>query len=297
MEIELAKQVEEGKAAASRLAEFGWESEDERVVMAEKISTGRKAEGRLVLSNLRLVASIANKTRRRFANFSNMSLTFEDLLQEGDIGLMYAIERFDWRKGYRFSTYASYWIRQMIRVSILNTGSMIRIPLSRRDQIMRLKRAETMFEMEQGKKPTVEQLSKIVGMNKDVGRSVYDLSKQDFLPLELDRNLNKNGIEGDTILTRISDTGAPQLQKLEREETLAELFREMRDRLSPEELEAVEMRYGIGGKEQASYKKIAEALDFPSENVAQNRVYGAIQKLKRWTRTKRKDAIGGDFFE
>merc|ERR1719440_347098 len=145
LEIQFAKQVEDGREAARRLADFGWESEEDRAVMAKKISDGRQAEGRLVLSNLRLVTSIARKVMRRFANFYQTSLTLEDLLQEGAIGLMYAIERFDWRKGYRFSTYSSYWIRQMMRVAIMNTGGMIRIPLSRRHQIMTLKRAEALF--------------------------------------------------------------------------------------------------------------------------------------------------------
>merc|ERR1719460_3598715 len=118
--------------------------------MARRISEGRRAEGRLVLSNLRLVASVARKVERRFANFNKLSLTFEDLLQEGDIGLIDAIERYDWRKGYRFSTYATYWIRQQMRVAILNLGPMIRLPISRRDQIMRLKRVETQYLLRNG---------------------------------------------------------------------------------------------------------------------------------------------------
>merc|ERR1719460_833480 len=110
--------------------------------MARRISEGRRAEGRLVLSNLRLVASVARKVERRFANFNKLSLTFEDLLQEGDIGLVYAIERYDWRKGYRFSTYATYWIRQQ----------------------MRIKRSETQYRLQNGSQPTLQELSKSTGL-------------------------------------------------------------------------------------------------------------------------------------
>lgn len=295
LEIQLAKQVEEGREAARRLADFGWESEEDRAVMAKKISDGRQAEGRLVLSNLRLVTSIARKVMRRFANFYQTSLTLEDLLQEGDIGLMYAIERFDWRKGYRFSTYSSYWIRQMMRVAIMNTGTMIRIPLSRRHQIMRMKRAETLYELQKGRKPTAEQLSKIIGMKEDVGRSVYDLSKKDFSVRELDKGMSGEGTRGNSFLSMVRDDDDLPLQKLEQEEAWArakaELTREMKDKLMPDELQAVTMRYGLDGDEKATYREIAETMGLPSDSIAQNKVYNAVQKLKRWTRHRRKEDL------
>merc|ERR1719460_2701909 len=109
--------------------------------------------------NLRLVASIATKVLRRFPSFRRSSLTYDDLLQEGDIGLMTAIDRYDWRKGYRFSTYATYYIRQSIRKAILQTGSTIRVPPGRAEQIRKLRNLEKTYQVEHGRKPTQQEIS------------------------------------------------------------------------------------------------------------------------------------------
>merc|ERR1719460_1498980 len=118
--------------------------------------------------NLRLVASIATKVLRRFPSFRRSSLTYDDLLQEGDIGLMTAIDRYDWRRGYRFATYATYYIRQAVRKAILNTGSTIRIPMGRAEQIRKLRVAERTYQMERGRKPTQQELSDCLGVSKSV---------------------------------------------------------------------------------------------------------------------------------
>jgi RNA polymerase primary sigma factor len=307
IETELAQQVEVGRAAQRQLTESGWVSEDEREELAEKISDGRTAEGRLILSNLRLVAYNARKIRSRFPNFDTLSVTFEDLLQEGDIGLISAVERFEWRKGYRFSTYATYWIRQQMRLAILNTGSMIRLPIARRDQIMRLKRAEREYlQKNEDRKPTIKELGEAAGMNEKVAKKVQDIGMKDFTAYSYDKLLvdSKGEESTNTLLIRLSDNKEITYEQMDNEESMAlayeDLRRGMEERLTPEEIQMVEMRYGIwDGPDTVtgamSMDEIAAAIGCSKKDV-HNTVQNSMQKLKRSARNMGKMEIANEIF-
>ncbi|HDH09777.1 MAG TPA: sigma-70 family RNA polymerase sigma factor, partial [Chloroflexi bacterium] len=145
-EIRLAKLLEKGREAQRRLARNG-NDEKERAALERAIEEGKKAREHLIKANTRLVVSIAKK-------YMGRGVPFLDLIQEGNLGLIKAVEKFDYRRGYRFSTYATWWIRQTITRAIADQGRTIRVPVHMSDRIRRLYKTAQRLEQERGRKPT-----------------------------------------------------------------------------------------------------------------------------------------------
>jgi RNA polymerase sigma factor (sigma-70 family) len=295
-ELELGREIEQAKKAYKDLSEFGWQCETRKSDLLDTIKTGQIARRRLALMNLKLVASIANKVQHAFPMFHQSSLTFEDLLQEGDVGLLHAIEKYDWRRGYRFSTYATYQIRQAIRKAILQTGSTIRIPLGRAEQIRKLRVLERTFEVENGRRPTQQELCDALKVTKRVLKSIQEYSAKGNSVVELDASIK--GFEGgdSTLLARFNDRALSPLEILsqqEEQERRAHILSATMQKLTREELTAIGMRYGLDGRDRANYQEIAEVLGVPHENSAWRLVRNAIAKLQR-TAVKQFGTVGED---
>jgi RNA polymerase nonessential primary-like sigma factor len=284
-EFELAKRIEKANLAYKDLSEFGWHSETRRSELVDRIRDGEIARQRLALMNLRLVASVSMQVQRRFRGQS--SLTFDDLVQEGDVGLMDAINKYDWRRGYRFSTYATYYIRQAVRKAILDTGSTIRIPIARAEQIRKFRVAVPTLEIEHGRKPTQEELCDEIGVSKTALANIQEYAVRGNTVLELDAFMKAGGeTTSSTRMSTVSDGSSSPWEMLANEEEAdsnASMLSLTMQKLSREELTAVGMRYGLDGGDLADYQEIADALG-KSRAAATKFVYCAINKLKRYTK-------------
>ena len=151
-EARLAQEIDAGRVARAKLEQAGRTKRSERRALEAAVERGEQARREFIQSNLRLVVSIAKK-------YQASGLPLLDLVQEGNLGLMHAVEKFDWRKGFKFSTYATWWIRQAIQRGIANTGRTIRLPAHAGDNLLRLHRVRAQLEAELEREPTVAELA------------------------------------------------------------------------------------------------------------------------------------------
>jgi RNA polymerase primary sigma factor len=250
-------------------------TEAERDEAAEIIRKGRQAERRFAYSNLRLVAS---NVRTMMGKFGTKTLPWEDMIQEGDLGLLKAIEKFDYRKGFRFSTYATYWIRQQIRIAILNKAGLIRVPVNRAYDISRIKRAINDMNTDLQRQPTLEELSEVLGIKVDkIQKHMEFLGPNYANPCSLDEPAHSREdpgrrTRGDMI--RASAEDEPWFM-VENEWEKEEVVRLMQ-RLTDEERSVVQMRFGIGGFPPSNLAAVARTL-----GLGYNRTTNVLKRALR----------------
>lgn len=243
---------------------------DQEIELAQRILAGRETEDQALIddanaarkhltrANTRLVVSIAKKYRNR-------GMAFIDLIQEGNFGLMHAVEKYDHTLGYRFSTYATYWIHQSIGRALTNKSRSIRLPVHVDARLKSLYRARTAMEQELGREPTVEELAVKLEMEPD---AIVDLQRVGRTAISLDERV---GSEEDTErMELVADENAEApIDFVAREMLSTDIDKVLAERLSPREAQILRMRYGLNGREPQTLKEIGKKFGLSRERIRQ----------------------------
>jgi RNA polymerase sigma factor (sigma-70 family) len=254
-EVELAIAIEHGEEAERKLASGRIRSEKTKKKLEEDIRKARRARRRFILANLRLVVSIAKK-------YQGQGLPLLDLIQEGNIGLMRGVELFDWRRGFKFSTYATWWIRQAITRAIADRGRQIRIPVHVHDRLRKVRQMREHFVQTTGREPTPEELAKVSGLTEDILRELEEASRRE--PRSLQEPVGEDAELGDLVAQVEAES---PLDAVEDSMVREEIGQVVETALDPVERKVIGLRYGLGNGRSMSLREVAEEVGFSAETV------------------------------
>jgi RNA polymerase primary sigma factor len=255
-EVELAQRIELCRLAQQELAR-GKVNRNRQKELRRLIQEGQQARERLIRANTRLVISVAKK-------YNNRGLPFLDLIQEGNIGLMRAVKNYDYRKGFKFSTYATWWIRQAISRALAEQSRTIRLPVHMSDQVNRMRRVQGQLQQDLGRAPSREELADALEVSTEKVDQLIGAGRQ---PVSLQTPVGED--EDEVLGDLIEDVGAPNP-----EESIAELMsnadlRERLEALPPRELQVLQLRYGLEGEEPLTLSEIGRRMGVTRERARQ----------------------------
>jgi RNA polymerase primary sigma factor len=230
---------------------------EEEIELAQRIERGDlEAKDRMVNSNLRLVISVARK-------YQGQGLPLGDLIQEGMLGLIRAVEKFDWRKGFKFSTYGTLWIRQAIGRGLANSGRTVRLPVHIVARARKISDAERKLAVELGRQASDEEIAAFVELPMD---EVIDIRRADRGPTSLDQGV---GEDGDTALGDLIAGDGPSIEDYVSSELDSETLREAVGGLPDNERTVITLRFGLDREEPQALRETGRRLGLSSERVRQ----------------------------
>ena len=256
-EVNLAKRIEAGLFAEHKLDSEPDLPQGYRRELELVAEDGRRAKAHMLEANLRLVVSVAKK-------YSDRGLSLLDVVQEGNLGLIRAVEKFDYAKGYKFSTYAMWWIRQAIQRGFADSARTIRLPVHVLEMLSKLSRVERDMHQRLGREPTPEELAVELDRTPDQIEELLRTSRQ---PISLDSTIGEDGET--SIGDLIEDTDAPEASELVDRQLMADQLRHALDALTPREATIMAMRFGLYDGNPHTLDEIGRALGLTRERIRQ----------------------------
>jgi len=256
LEVEFAQKIESGEDAQVRLDEGDFKGKAEQVELKRYVRLGKQAKDDFLTANLRLVVANA----RRYANTSGID--FLDLIQEGNLGLIRAVEKFDWRKGFKFSTYATWWIRQAITRAIADKSRTVRIPVHLHDTLAAVRAAQASLKAELGRDPKPAEIAEEAGVTVD--KVELALGVADTVSLE-----QPVGEDGAQLGDFIEDEEAVDPVKVTEEMDIANSLRRNIGRLPDREGRILALRYGFLDGVPRTLEEIGEEFNLTRERIRQ----------------------------
>ncbi|MEM7131424.1 MAG: RNA polymerase sigma factor RpoD [Chloroflexota bacterium] len=272
-EVSLAKRMEAGRESRKKLAQ-GMDDWEEREKLLWFMRDGQAAQEHLIKANSRLVVSVAKK-------YVGRGVPFLDLIQEGNIGLIRAVKKFDYRRGYKFSTYATWWIRQAVTRAIADQGRTIRVPVHMYEQINRLTRTSRQLVQELGRDPTTEEIAEELGVSP---RKVEHIMRVSQRPLSLEMPV---GEEEDSYLGDfIEDEDADSPGEAAGQQLLREVIDEIFQSLTPREVRILQLRFGLVDGYCYTLEEVGKKFGVTRERIRQIEAQ-ALSRLRHPSRSRK----------
>jgi RNA polymerase primary sigma factor len=273
-EVELARAIERGELARQRLHAGEPLAAPVLEELERDVADGEEARRQLVEANLRLVVSVARR-------YMNRGIPLPDLIQEGNMGLLRAVEKFDYRRGFKFSTYATWWIRQAVTRAIADHARTIRIPVHMVETINRLVRTLSRLQQQFGREPTPQEIGEAMEMPPERVREIMKILPQ---PISLETPV---GDEQDALLSDfIEDEAALDLEEAAARSLLRDYMASVLTSLGPREQRVIQMRFGLEGGKYYTLSEIGEELGVTRERIRQIEAK-ALRKLRHPSRARK----------
>jgi RNA polymerase primary sigma factor len=272
-EVSLAKRMERGRDARQKLT-LGTDDPNERDRLLLAVKDGQAAQEHLIKANSRLVVSVAKK-------YVGRGVPFLDLIQEGNIGLIRAVKKFDYRRGYKFSTYATWWIRQAVTRAIADQGRTIRVPVHMYEQINRLTRTSRQLVQELGRDPTTEEIAERLGVPPRKVEQIIRVSQRP-LSLEMPVGEEEDSYLGDFIEDAEADSPTDSASQTMLRQVIDEIF----ESLTPREVRILQLRFGLVDGYSYTLEEVGKKFGVTRERIRQIEAQ-ALGRLRHPSRSRK----------
>ena len=282
-EVSLAKRIEQGLLARQEISNNVNKSSKQREELLFLIDDGWIALDHLITANSRLVISIAKK-------YTHRGVPFLDLIQEGNIGLMRAAKRYDYKRGYKFSTYATWWIRQAVVRALADQSRTIRLPVHRSDQLSKMFRIQYQFQQQFGRNPNISETAEAMGVTAEM---IEEISKAALFPLSLDM---PTSADDDLVLSDyIEDRESPDPEEVATLSLLRQHLDQVLELLPPREAQILKLRFGLSNGETHTLQEVGLKIGVSRERIRQIEIQAMGRLRQPEIQDKLRSYLTGDF--